>query len=75
MPGREDRGYREFIDRQPLQAANGEHIGQREPGEHRGRDTSTPVEVGWQRAVKFDHEFIGRKALEEEVEDIHGARS
>ena len=27
----------------------------------------TPVEVGWQRAVKFDHDFIGRAALEAEV--------
>jgi vanillate/3-O-methylgallate O-demethylase len=25
------------------------------------------VEVGWQRAVKFDHDFVGRGALEEEV--------
>ena len=29
----------------------------------------TPVEVGWQRAVKFDHDFIGRAALEAEVAD------
>jgi vanillate/3-O-methylgallate O-demethylase len=29
----------------------------------------TPVEVGWTRAVKFDHDFVGRAALEEEVAD------
>jgi glycine cleavage system aminomethyltransferase T len=28
----------------------------------------TPMEVGWERAVRFDHDFIGRRALEEEVE-------
>jgi glycine cleavage system aminomethyltransferase T len=27
----------------------------------------TPVEVGWQRAVRFDHDFVGRKPLQEEV--------
>jgi glycine cleavage system aminomethyltransferase T len=27
----------------------------------------TPVEVGWQRTVRFDHDFVGRKALEEEI--------
>lgn len=28
-----------------------------------------PVEVGWARMIKFDHEFIGRDALEIEVAD------
>ena len=27
----------------------------------------TPVELRWERAVKFDHDFVGRAALEEEV--------
>ena len=27
----------------------------------------TPIEVGWQRAVRFDHDFVGRRALEEEA--------
>jgi vanillate/3-O-methylgallate O-demethylase len=27
----------------------------------------TPVELGWRRNVKFDHDFIGRAALEPEV--------
>jgi glycine cleavage system aminomethyltransferase T len=27
----------------------------------------SPVELGWARNIKFDHEFIGRAALEEEV--------
>jgi glycine cleavage system aminomethyltransferase T len=27
----------------------------------------TPVELGWTKMIKFDHEFVGRKALEKEV--------
>jgi len=27
----------------------------------------TPLEVGWEKAVRFDHEFLGRKALEAEA--------
>ncbi len=27
----------------------------------------TPTEVGWQRAVRFDHDFLGRTALEAEM--------
>lgn len=26
-----------------------------------------PVELGWEKMIKFDHDFIGRKALEKEV--------
>jgi vanillate/3-O-methylgallate O-demethylase len=29
----------------------------------------TPVELGWRKNVKFDHDFIGRAALEPEVAD------
>jgi vanillate/3-O-methylgallate O-demethylase len=27
----------------------------------------SPVERGWAKNVKFDHDFIGRRALEEEI--------
>jgi len=27
----------------------------------------TPVELGWEKMIKFDHEFVGRAALEKEV--------
>jgi glycine cleavage system aminomethyltransferase T len=27
----------------------------------------TPVELRWERAMKFDHDFVGRAALEAEV--------
>jgi vanillate/3-O-methylgallate O-demethylase len=40
-------------------------------GSFEGKDISAwyrnPVELGWGKNVKFDHEFIGRKALELEV--------
>lgn len=29
----------------------------------------SPVELGWKQNIKFDHEFIGKEALEEEVAD------
>ena len=29
----------------------------------------TPVEVGWQRTVRLDHDFMGRKALEKQMAD------
>jgi glycine cleavage system aminomethyltransferase T len=37
-----------------------------DPADTRAR-LRIPVEVGWTRAVKFDHDFVGRAALEEEV--------
>jgi len=27
----------------------------------------SPIELGWSKMIKFDHDFIGRKALEEEM--------
>lgn len=40
-------------------------------GSFDGKDVSdyyrSPVEFGWARNIKFDHEFIGRAALEKEV--------
>lgn len=27
----------------------------------------SPVELGWEKSIKFDHDFLGRSALEEEV--------
>ena len=51
--------------RQRLQPADQRH-GSVDPADARAR-LRTPVEVGWTRAVKFDHDFVGRAALEEEV--------
>jgi glycine cleavage system aminomethyltransferase T len=39
-----------------------------DPADARAR-LRNPIELGWGRAVKFDHEFTGRAALEAEVAD------
>jgi glycine cleavage system aminomethyltransferase T len=40
-------------------------------GSFEGREPSdyyrSPVELGWTKNIKFDHQFLGREALEEEV--------
>ncbi len=40
-------------------------------GSFEGKDISdyyrSPIELGWQKVVNFDHDFIGRKALEDEA--------
>jgi vanillate/3-O-methylgallate O-demethylase len=61
----EDPGYLAFVEQSrftPPMAMTGSV----DPADMRPR-LRTPVEVGWQRAVKFDHDFVGRRALEEEV--------
>jgi glycine cleavage system aminomethyltransferase T len=37
-----------------------------DPADMRARQRS-PLELGWQRSVRFDHDFIGRQALEAEA--------
>jgi glycine cleavage system aminomethyltransferase T len=59
----EDQGFREaFGNAQLLLSVTGSV----DPADRRAR-YRTPVEVGWQRAVRFDHDFAGRAALEDEV--------
>ena len=36
-------------------------------GKHVSDYYRSPVELGWSRNIKFDHDFIGREALEKEV--------
>lgn len=38
-------------------------------GEHIEELHRSPVELGWSRYIKFDHEFIGDKALKSELEN------
>ncbi len=59
----EDQGYRDFVGNRDFPA----HIsGSVDPADMRARYRS-PFEVNWQSTTKFDHEFIGRKALEAEA--------
>ena len=60
-----DPGYNAFV------AASGftppmNVSGSVDPADRRAR-LRTPVELRWERAVKFDHDFVGRGALEAEV--------
>jgi vanillate/3-O-methylgallate O-demethylase len=60
----EDPGYREFAPADDAPIVSGSV----DPTDMRAR-YRTPVELGWHRAARFDHEFIGREALEAEVAD------
>jgi glycine cleavage system aminomethyltransferase T len=62
----EDPGYADFV------RANDDDLlivsGSVDPNDMRAR-YRTPVELDWHRAARFDHDFIGRSALEAEVAD------
>ena len=62
-----DPGYRALVDAvSPLPALK--PTGSVDPTDLRSR-MRTPVEIDWQRAARFDHDFIGREALEKEMAD------
>lgn len=61
--GIEDPKFRDFAGRSRLRV-----MGSVDPLNMRAR-YRTPAEVGWQRTVRFDHDFIGRAALERELAD------
>lgn len=60
-------GYREFTRAHPHYWF-GEPLfcGSVDPTDRRAR-YRTPFEVGWQRSIQFDHDFLGRAALEREA--------
>lgn len=62
------RGYREWLD-----ADNAAEAKFTIAGSFDAEDISawyrSPVELGWERNIKFDHDFVGREALEAEVEN------
>lgn len=63
----EDPGFAEFT------AGRGfphQITGSVDPADMRARLRS-PLELGWDRAVKFDHDFVGRQALEEQAAAGH----
>lgn len=65
------QGYREYLEKQ----AWGQSLlyGFRVGGSFEGQKASdyyrNPVELGWLDRIKFDHDFIGRKALEKIAAD------
>jgi vanillate/3-O-methylgallate O-demethylase len=58
----EDPGYEKFARADDFLIASGSV----DPADMRAR-YRTPVELDWHRAARFDHQFIGREALEAEV--------
>jgi vanillate/3-O-methylgallate O-demethylase len=60
-----DDGYNEFV-RQSGFTPPVNVTGSVDPADRLAR-LHTPVELRWERAVKFDHDFLGRAALEAEV--------
>ena len=63
--GLEDPGFFDFVP--PFRRARNVS-GSVEPANMRAR-YRTPFELAWSNAVKFDHDFIGRAALEREAAD------
>lgn len=65
----EDAGYAAYIaSLNPIATPPPSRSGSVDPANMRAR-YRTPWEVGWEKMVKFDHDFIGRKALEDEAKD------
>lgn len=66
MPWGEDKGFMAFMHMPPeIDRLPAIYAGSMGPDvELRYRN---PVELGWTNAVKFDHDFVGRAALENEV--------
>ena len=63
----DDPGYLAFADANPhMWWGLPEFVGSVDPADHRAR-YRTPVEVGWQRSVRLDHDFVGRAAVEREL--------
>jgi len=61
----EDQAFRDFTTavKNPMVFAVSGSV---DPADMRAR-YRTPIEVGWDRAVRLDHDFAGRAALEQEV--------
>jgi len=66
--GDEMRDYREWLEADNFAEANFSITGSFDADEVSAWYRS-PVELGWERNINFDHDFVGREALEEEVEN------
>lgn len=66
--GDDMKDYRSFLDADDAAEANFTLSGSFDGDDIRDWYRS-PVELGWTRNIKFDHDFIGREALEDEVEN------
>lgn len=64
-----DPGFRKYVDTiKPVRWTEPRFSGSVDPSDMRAR-LRTPWELGWENSVRFDHEFVGRAALEKEHAD------
>ena len=62
----ENSEYRAFIERLGAAASlDAQWSGSVDPQDRRAR-YRTPLEVGWEKSVNFNHEFVGKQALQSE---------
>ena len=66
--GEEMTDYRKFLDANNAAEADFSIAGSFDPDDVSAYYRS-PVELGWERSISFDHDFVGREALREEVDD------
>ena len=66
--GDDMREYREWLDADNVAEAKFTITGSFDPDDVSAYYRS-PVELGWERSIAFDHDFVGRDALETEVEN------
>ena len=71
--GEDMREYREWLDADNYAEANFSLAGSFDADDISAWYRS-PVELGWERNVNFDHDFVGRAALEREVENPQRTR-
>jgi glycine cleavage system aminomethyltransferase T len=65
-PWADDEGFIDFLSKLPVVTGRGQVFrGSCEPDPR--LHYRTPIDLGWSRYVKFDHEFVGREALERAV--------
>jgi len=67
--GEETRGYREWLPLSRAGSTGGSFYSDRVEDYY-----LTPYDIGLERSVKFDHEFLGRQALERHAEDRRRTR-
>lgn len=59
-------GYRAFAETNPFLPKVPPFVGSVDPADHRAR-YRTPMECGWEKSIKLDHDFTGREAIEREL--------
>ncbi|MDH7639290.1 hypothetical protein [Sphingomonas oryzagri] len=62
----DDPGFKAYMAKMPYRFPDPVMAGSIDPADVRAR-CRTPVEVGWERSIRLDHDFTGREAVEREL--------